>query len=79
LGRHLVTGGGGFILPALVHALVYAGSSSAYGNTPGQPRVKMMPTTPVSPYAVSKLAGELRPSLAMVPIAYLLAAASISW
>ncbi len=38
--------------------LVYAGSSSAYGNTPELPKREDMPTSPRSPYAVAKLAGE---------------------
>jgi UDP-N-acetylglucosamine 4-epimerase len=42
-----------------VRRLVYAGSSSAYGNTPELPKVETMPANPRSPYAVSKLAGEL--------------------
>jgi len=37
---------------------VYASSSSAYGDSPTQPKVESMPTAPLSPYAVSKLAGE---------------------
>ena len=39
--------------------VVYAASSSAYGDTPTLPKVETMPTAPLSPYAVSKLAGEL--------------------
>jgi UDP-glucose 4-epimerase len=39
--------------------LVYAASSSAYGNQPGFPRVETMTPQPLSPYAVQKLAGEL--------------------
>ena len=38
--------------------LVYAGSSSAYGNTPVLPKEEGMATSPMSPYAVAKLAGE---------------------
>jgi UDP-N-acetylglucosamine/UDP-N-acetyl-alpha-D-glucosaminouronate 4-epimerase len=41
-----------------IRRLVYAASSSAYGSTPGQARVETMPTRPLSPYAVAKLAGE---------------------
>lgn len=41
-----------------VRRVVYAGSSSAYGETPTLPKVETMPTAPLSPYAVSKLAGE---------------------
>ena len=37
---------------------VYAGSSSAYGDTPTLPKVESMPALPRSPYAVAKLAGE---------------------
>jgi UDP-glucose 4-epimerase len=42
-----------------VRRVVYAGSSSAYGDTPVMPKVESMPTMPLSPYAVSKLTGEL--------------------
>ncbi|MSR23146.1 MAG: SDR family oxidoreductase [Gemmatimonadetes bacterium] len=42
-----------------VHRLVYAGSSSAYGNTPELPKRESQTPNPMSPYAVSKLAGEL--------------------
>ena len=41
-----------------VDRLVYAGSSSAYGDTPTLPKVETMPALPRSPYAVAKLAGE---------------------
>lgn len=41
-----------------VKRLVYAASSSAYGNTPTLPKVETMATDPLSPYAVAKLAGE---------------------
>ncbi len=41
-----------------VRRVVYAASSSAYGNTPTLPKVETMPTIPLSPYAVAKLAGE---------------------
>jgi nucleoside-diphosphate-sugar epimerase len=41
-----------------VKRVVYAASSSAYGNQPGQPRVETMRPMPVSPYAVQKLTGE---------------------
>lgn len=44
---------------AKVRRVVYAGSSSVYGNTPTLPKREDMPPQPVSPYAVSKLAGEL--------------------
>lgn len=42
-----------------VKRFVYAASSSAYGNTPTLPKVETMPASPLSPYAVSKYAGEL--------------------
>lgn len=42
-----------------VRRVVYAASSSAYGNLPGFPRVETMRTQPLSPYAAQKLAGEL--------------------
>lgn len=41
-----------------VKRVVYAGSSSAYGETPTLPKIESMPTAPLSPYAVSKLTGE---------------------
>src|SRR5262249_31724846 len=41
-----------------VKRLVYAGSSSAYGNTPTLPKREEMPTHPLSPYALQKLVGE---------------------
>src|SRR5215217_7558269 len=41
-----------------VKRLVYAGSSSAYGDTPTLPKVEDMPTNPLSPYALQKLVGE---------------------
>lgn len=41
-----------------VKRFVYAASSSAYGDTPTQPKVETMPTSPLSPYAVGKLVGE---------------------
>jgi nucleoside-diphosphate-sugar epimerase len=43
---------------ARVKRLVYAGSSSAYGNTPTLPKVETMPTAPLSPYALQKLVAE---------------------
>ncbi len=42
-----------------VRRVVYAASSSAYGNQPGFPRVETMAARPISPYAVQKLTGEL--------------------
>jgi len=41
-----------------VRRLVYAASSSAYGDTPTLPKVETMRPAPLSPYAVSKLASE---------------------
>jgi UDP-glucose 4-epimerase len=41
-----------------VRRVVYAGSSSAYGEPPGLPVVESMAPAPLSPYAASKLAGE---------------------
>jgi nucleoside-diphosphate-sugar epimerase len=41
-----------------VPRVVYAASSSAYGNQPGFPRVETMAPQPISPYAVQKLTGE---------------------
>src|SRR5206468_10189180 len=38
--------------------VVYAASSSAYGNSARLPKSEGDPTAPLSPYAVSKLAGE---------------------
>lgn len=38
--------------------LVYAGSSSAYGDTPVLPKVETMPGNPRSPYALQKFTGE---------------------
>ena len=51
------------VLEAARHAgvrrLMYAGSSSAYGDTPTLPKREDMPSRPLSPYAVSKHTGEL--------------------
>lgn len=44
---------------AKVKRVVFAASSSAYGDTPTLPKHEEMPPNPISPYAVSKLAGEL--------------------
>jgi nucleoside-diphosphate-sugar epimerase len=41
-----------------VSRVVYAGSSSAYGDTPTLPKHEEMPTSPLSPYALQKLVGE---------------------
>ena len=43
---------------AKVKRLVYAGSSSAYGNTPTLPKREDMPAHPLSPYALQKLVVE---------------------
>ena len=43
---------------ARVKRLVYAGSSSAYGDAPTLPKVETMPTAPLSPYALQKLVAE---------------------
>jgi len=41
-----------------VRRVIYAGSSSAYGDTPTLPKCEDMLPDPISPYAVAKLAGE---------------------
>jgi len=41
-----------------VKRVIYAASSSAYGNTKTLPKVETMPTVPLSPYAVAKFTGE---------------------
>ena len=41
-----------------VKRLVFAGSSSAYGNTPTLPKHEDMPSNPLSPYALQKVVGE---------------------
>jgi nucleoside-diphosphate-sugar epimerase len=41
-----------------VKRLVFAGSSSAYGNTPTLPKHEEMPANPLSPYALQKVVGE---------------------
>jgi nucleoside-diphosphate-sugar epimerase len=43
---------------AKVKRVVYAASSSAYGDTPTLPKHERMTPDPISPYAVAKLAGE---------------------
>jgi nucleoside-diphosphate-sugar epimerase len=43
---------------AHVRRIVYAASSSAYGDQPTQPKQEEMPPLPLSPYAVQKLACE---------------------
>ena len=42
-----------------VRRVVYASSSSIYGDRPDLPKREEQPPAPISPYAVSKLAGEL--------------------
>ncbi len=42
-----------------VDRVIYASSSSVYGDTPVLPKVETMPTNPLSPYAVHKLTAEL--------------------
>ena len=41
-----------------VKRVVYAASSSVYGDTPTLPKREDMPPNPISPYAVAKLTGE---------------------
>ena len=41
-----------------VRRVVFASSSSAYGAVPDLPKREDLPTLPISPYAVAKLAGE---------------------
>jgi UDP-glucose 4-epimerase len=48
-----------------VRRVVFASSSSIYGDLPGLPRVETMPVGPAAPYAVSKLAAEQYVSVAM--------------
>jgi UDP-glucose 4-epimerase len=43
---------------AQVKRFVYASSSSVYGDSETLPRVETMPESPLSPYALTKLAGE---------------------
>ena len=42
-----------------VKRLVFAGSSSVYGDTAVLPKTETMPTSPLSPYALQKLTSEL--------------------
>jgi len=44
---------------AKVKRVVYAGSSSVYGETPTLPKLESMAPAPISPYGVSKLTGEV--------------------
>jgi len=41
-----------------VKRVIYAGSSSVYGDTPVLPKKENMPSYPLSPYALTKLVGE---------------------
>jgi UDP-glucose 4-epimerase len=41
-----------------VRRVIYASSSSVYGDTPVLPKIETMPSKPLSPYAMSKLAAE---------------------
>ena len=41
-----------------IRRVVYAASSSVYGDTPALPKTESMPPNPKSPYAVQKLIGE---------------------
>jgi nucleoside-diphosphate-sugar epimerase len=41
-----------------VRRVVFAGSSSAYGDSPTLPKHEEMPTRPLSPYALQKVVGE---------------------
>jgi nucleoside-diphosphate-sugar epimerase len=41
-----------------VRRVIFAASSSAYGDTPTLPKIETMAAQPLSPYAASKLAGE---------------------
>jgi nucleoside-diphosphate-sugar epimerase len=43
---------------ARVRRVIFAASSSAYGDTPQLPKIESMEAMPLSPYAVSKLTGE---------------------
>jgi UDP-glucose 4-epimerase len=42
-----------------VKRLVFAGSSSVYGDTEVLPKTETMPTNPMTPYALQKLTGEM--------------------
>jgi nucleoside-diphosphate-sugar epimerase len=44
---------------AKVRRYVFAASSSAYGETPTLPKVETMQPSPISPYGVTKLVGEM--------------------
>lgn len=42
-----------------IKKVVFASSSSVYGDTPKLPKVETMPINPKSPYAITKAAGEM--------------------
>jgi len=42
-----------------IKRVVFAGSSSVYGDTEVLPKTEVMPTNPLSPYALQKLMGEM--------------------
>jgi len=44
---------------AKVRRMVFAASSAVYGETPTLPKVETMTPSPISPYGVSKLVGEI--------------------
>jgi nucleoside-diphosphate-sugar epimerase len=44
---------------AKIKRLVFAGSSSVYGDTEVLPKTELMPANPLSPYALQKLMGEM--------------------
>ncbi len=44
---------------AKVRRIVFAASSSAYGETPMLPKTEAMPADPISPYGITKYVGEL--------------------
>ena len=59
--RHCVTGSLNVLIAARandVKRVVYAASSSAYGDQPGEAKVESLPPAPISPYGAAKLAGE---------------------
>jgi UDP-glucose 4-epimerase len=63
VSSHQVNAGGTLNLlvaarDACARRFVYASSSSVYGDNPQLPKVETMTPAPLSPYAVSKLAGE---------------------
>jgi len=58
---HNITGTLNMLLAARdtgVRRVIYASSSSVYGDTPTLPKKETMPPNPLSPYALSKLTGE---------------------